>query len=300
VARELGSSARIEIGSIESDNRIARPIHSAGRCALGWPTARRSSYPGDSMAEILKIDGVQLDLHRWPGTGTPILLLHEALGAATTWRDFPERLAARTGHPVVAWSRQGFGQSDPRLAPPARDYLHRETERVPPLLDALGMERAHLYGHSDGAAIALITAAMFTQRVASLVLEAPHVSVEAQTTAAIVAVRDQYANGQLRAKLARHHRDPDGVFANWADTWLDSGFASWSIEDLLPRVTAPVLLIQGRDDPYFSLGQLDRIARVVPETRRLELADCRHAPYRERTNPVLETTADFLQSCESQ
>ena len=252
------------------------------------------------MNEILSIEGVSLDLRRWPGTGTPILMLHEALGAATTWRDFPERLAARTGHPVIAWSRQGFGHSDPLPAPPARDYLHREAAHIPPLLDALQCPRAHLYGHSDGAAIALIAAALFPERVAGLVLEAPHVSVEPQTSAAIVAVRDAYANGELRAKLARHHRDPDRVFAHWAETWLDPDFASWSIEDLLSGVTAPVLLIQGKDDPYFSLGQLDRIARAVPATRRLELAGCGHAPYRERTNAVLETAADFLRSCESQ
>jgi pimeloyl-ACP methyl ester carboxylesterase len=250
------------------------------------------------MAEFLKIGDTRLDLRRWPGSGTPVLLLHEALGAATTWRDFPDRLAARTGRPVTAWSRQGFGQSDPLPAPPARNYLHREAERIPPLLDAVGLDRAHLYGHSDGAAIALIAAALFPQRVAGLVLEAPHVSVEAQTAAAIIAVRDTYANGELRAKLARHHRDPDRVFANWAETWLDPDFQSWSIEDLLPRVTAPTLLIQGKNDPYFSLGQLDRIARLVPATRRLELADCGHAPYRERTNPVLETAADFLQTLE--
>jgi pimeloyl-ACP methyl ester carboxylesterase len=199
---------------------------------------------------------------------------------------------------VIAWSRQGFGQSDPLPAPPGRDYLHRAAERIPPLLDALGVERAHLYGHSDGAAIALLAAAAFPRRVASLILEAPHVSVEAQTAAAIVAVRDAYPHGELRARLARHHRDPDRVFANWAETWLDPDFQSWSIEDLLPEVTAPVLLIQGKDDPYFSLGQLDRIARVVPATRRLELAGCGHAPYRERSATVLETAADFLQTLE--
>ncbi len=247
------------------------------------------------MRETVQIDSIHLDLLRWPGNGTPILLLHEALGAATTWRDYPDQLAARTGRPVMAWSRQGFGQSDPLPAPLARNYLDREATCIPRLLDVLGLGRAHLYGHSDGAAIALIAAATAPARVASLILEAPHVTVEPQTTAAIVAVRDAYASGALRAKLARHHRDPDRVFANWAETWLDPAFAAWSIEDQLPRITAPVLLIQGKDDPYFSLGQLDRIARVVPATRRLELAGCGHAPYRERTSTVLETAADFLE-----
>jgi pimeloyl-ACP methyl ester carboxylesterase len=246
----------------------------------------------------LNIGGVNLDLRQWSGSGTPILLLHEALGAATTWRDFPERLAAATGRPVFAWSRQGFGQSDPLPAPPARDYLHLAAARVPLLLDALGLERAHLHGHSDGAAIALITAAIAPERVAGLVLEAPHVTVEAQTAAAIIAVRDLYPNGALRTKLARHHRDPDHVFTNWADTWLDPNFASWSIVDLLPRIAAPILLIQGRDDRYFSLGQLDRIMRAAPQARRLELADCGHAPYRDRTDTVLAAAAEFLQTQE--
>jgi pimeloyl-ACP methyl ester carboxylesterase len=249
------------------------------------------------MADLLTIEGVRLDLRHRPGEGTPILLLHEALGAATTWRDFPDRLAARTGHPVIAWSRQGFGRSDPlpdRALGPS--YLHEAAARIPPLLDALGFDRAHLYGHSDGAAIALIAAATAPKRVAGLVLEAPHVTVEPQTAAAIrsvVATKDQ-----LLPKLARHHRDPERVFAHWAETWLDPGFAAWSIEDLLPRVAAPILMIQGKDDPYFSLGQLDRIARAVPGTSRLELAGCGHAPYRERTNAVLETAARFLANLE--
>jgi pimeloyl-ACP methyl ester carboxylesterase len=248
---------------------------------------------------LLRVGGLNLDVRRWPGFGTPILLLHEALGAATTWRDFPERLAARTGHPVIAWSRPGFGQSDPLPAPPRHDYLHREAERVPLLLDALEIEHAHLHGHSDGAAIALITAAMAPQRVASLVLEAPHVTVEAQTAAAIRAVRDLYPDGELRRKLARHHQDPDRVFANWAETWLDPGFQGWSIEDLLPLITAPTLLIQGLNDPYFSLDQLDRIQQGVSGARRLELADCAHAPYREQPAVVLDAAAEFLQTLEN-
>jgi len=248
------------------------------------------------MPESLKVEDVSLDLRRWPGAGTPILLLHEALGAATTWRNFPEHLAARTGRPVIAWSRQGFGQSDPLPAPPGIDYLHLAAARVPLLLDALGLERAHLHGHSDGAAIALITAAIAPERVARLVLEAPHVTVETQTAAAIRAVVATLH--ALLPKLARHHRDPDRVFAHWADIWLDPKFASWSIEDLLPRIAAPLLLIQGRDDPYFSLGQLDRIIRAAPQARRLELAGCGHAPYRDRTETVLAVAGEFLQTQE--
>ena len=247
--------------------------------------------------DFLKVGAVSLDLCRWPGPGnssTPILLLHEALGAATTWRDFPERLAEATGLPVIAWSRQGFGQSDPLPGRLGIDYLHREAEGVVRLLDALAIERAHLHGHSDGAAIALIAAAIAPQRVASLVLEAPHVTVEAQTAAAIIAVRDRYADGVLRGKLARHHRDPDRVFANWAEIWLDPGFQRWTIEDLLPRVVAPTLLIQGVRDLYFSLDQLDRIQRAVPAAQRLELSGCGHAPYREQPEQVLEATGLFL------
>jgi pimeloyl-ACP methyl ester carboxylesterase len=247
------------------------------------------------MVTLHKIGNVELDLRRWDGAGTPILLLHEALGAATTWRDFPDRLAARTGRPVVAWSRQGFGRSDPLPAPPARDYLHRAAAGVPELLDALGLPRAHLYGHSDGAAIALIAAAVTPERVAGLILEAPHVTVETQTAAAIVAVRDRYADGALREKLARHHKDPDRVFAYWAETWLDPDFAAWRIEDLLPRILAPALVVQGKDDPYFSLRQLDRILRAMPQARRVELADCGHAPYRERTETMLALAQEFLQ-----
>jgi pimeloyl-ACP methyl ester carboxylesterase len=252
------------------------------------------------MHHLLEVGGVKLDVRRWPAPdsnqGTPILLLHEALGAATTWRDFPERLAVAIGRPVIAWSRQGFGQSDPPADPPQHDYLLREAERVPVLLDALGVERAHLHGHSDGAAISLIAAAIAPRRVASLVLEAPHVTVEAQTAAAIRAVRARYPDGELRRKLARHHKDPDRVFANWAETWLDPGFQGWSIEDLLPRIAAPTLLIQGLSDPYFSLGQLDRIEHGVPGARRLELADCAHAPYREQPAAVLDAAAQFLQT----
>ena len=176
---------------------------------------------------------------RWPGRGDPILMLHEGLGAVSMWRDFPDHLAVATGHAVVAWSRRGYGDSDPLPRPYAPDYMHAEAECLPALMDAIGVGRAHLFGHSDGASIALIAAAARPERVASLILEAPHVLVERVTVDSIAAVREAYGSTDLRMRLARHHRDADRVFNAWNEIWLDRRFRDWNLEGLLAGVAAP-------------------------------------------------------------
>lgn len=244
--------------------------------------------------ERVKVAGVGLEVRRWPGEGLPILLLHEGLGSVSLWRDFPGRLAAATGREVIAWSRRGYGLSDPlsgRLDP---DYMHREAALLPPLLDVLGVGQAHLFGHSDGGSIALIAAAYSPERVASLILEAPHVHVEPVTVASIAGVKRVYETSDLGQKLGRHHADPDHVFWHWNDIWLDPRFRDWTIEALLPAVTAPALLIQGRDDEYGTMDQLDRIAAILPHARRLELDACGHSPHRDQPEALLAAAADFL------
>lgn len=247
-----------------------------------------------STSRLLLVDDVRLETALWPGAGLPILLLHEGLGSVAMWRDFPERLAAATGHPVIAWSRRGYGLSDPLPESREPDYMHREAEAVVRLMDALAIERAIFFGHSDGASIALIAAACMPSRMAALILEAPHVSVEDKSIDGITKIKQLYTTTPFAESLGRYHRDADSVFWAWNDIWLDPRFRDWSIAELLPAVRAPALLIQGREDEYGTMDQLDRIAAVVPATRRLELARCGHAPHRDQPEAVLEASAAFL------
>ena len=256
------------------------------------PSAERTAAPA---GEFVRVEGLDIEFRRWPGADVPILLLHEALGSVSMWRDFPDRLAEATGREVIAWSRAGHGASDPTPTPRDEGYFDREATSGFRLMDALGIHTAHLFGHSDGTSIALTMAARHPERVAGLALEAPHVTVERQTIAAIRKVKEIYAAGDMKAKLGRHHRDPDHVFRGWHELWLDPQFAGWSMEDVLPLVEAPVLLIQGCDDEYFSMQQLDRIQAGVPHARRLELADCGHSPHRHQPDAVIASALELFE-----
>ena len=247
---------------------------------------------------LIEAGGTRLEVKRWPGRALPILLLHEGLGSISMWRDFPAALAKATGHEVVAWSRRGYGASDPADAPRDNDYLHHEAAVVPAVMDALNIRRAHLLGHSDGASIALIVAAQAGPRVASLILEAPHVYVEKIALEGIEKAKALFHTTDFGARLGRHHRDGDLVFRRWHEIWLDPNFHDWSIEAILPRISAPALLIQGEGDEYGSMDQLDRIAAILPQSRRLELADCGHSPHREQPQAVLAAITEFLHDIE--
>jgi pimeloyl-ACP methyl ester carboxylesterase len=224
----------------------------------------------------------------------PIVMLHEGLGSVSMWRDFPQRLADATGRRTLAYSRYGYGQSDPLTEPRRVDYMHAEAlAALPQLLDALAIREPVLFGHSDGASIALIHAAC-AQRTAALIALAPHVFVEPSGVASIAATRSTYLDGDLREKLARHHADVESAFWGWNDIWLHPDFTAWNIEALLPAIACPMLAIQGLDDEYGTMAQLDRIARGVPELRRLELEDCGHSPHRDQPEAVLAAAAHFL------
>jgi pimeloyl-ACP methyl ester carboxylesterase len=255
------------------------------------------SAPGDAHVSRVTIDGLQLEVARWgsaPPDRLPVLLLHEGLGSIALWRDFPAKLAAETSRVVFAYSRAGHGWSAPISAPRNLDYMHREAEQLPSLLTQLGLSQIHVLGHSDGASIALLAAARTPQHIASLILEAPHVFVEGLTVASIAAIGRAYATSDLGTRMARYHADPDHVFRRWNDIWLDPAFASWNIEAELPQVVAPMLLIQGRDDEYGTLEQLDRIQRVLPVAARFELPGCRHSPHRDQESAVLNVIRAFL------
>ena len=247
-----------------------------------------------SVSSRVIVAGVDLEVRRWPGRGTPILMLHGALSSISTWRDFPAQIANATQREVIAWSRRGYGSSELLPRPREPEYLQEEAEAIPPLLDALGVDHAHLYGHSDGASIALIAAALSPARVASLVLEAPHVLTEERTVDMVAARKMEYETTDLREKLSRHHANVDHVFRRWSEIWLDPRMRYWNIEKLLPRLCAPILLIQGLDGEFGTMDQIDRIQAVAPWAQRLELQHCGHAPHREQPQTVLDAITTFL------
>jgi pimeloyl-ACP methyl ester carboxylesterase len=228
------------------------------------------------------IDGVDLDVEDRPGPEPAIVLLHEGLGSIGLWRDVPRALHDATGRRTVAYSRAGYGRSGPVPLPRPLTYMHHEADVVlPALFTALGIERPVLVGHSDGASIALLAAGAGLP-VAALVLLAPHVIVEGVSVAAIAAARAAYAETDLRDRLARHHDDVDVAFRGWNDAWLDPAFRDWNITDRLPGITAPMLVIQGADDPYGTTRQLDLIeAGVRGPFERLVLPGVGHAPHLE-------------------
>jgi pimeloyl-ACP methyl ester carboxylesterase len=168
---------------------------------------------------------------------------------------------------------------------------------LPALLGHLGIdEPVHLYGHSDGGSIALLHAAMFPARTAAVIAAAPHVFVEDVSITSIAAARSAYETTGLRAKLARHHDDPDSAFRGWNDIWLDPAFRGWTIERDIEAIRCPVLALQGSDDEYGTMEQIHRVARRVPQARVLELERCGHSPHRDQPERVIRAAVEFAGS----
>ncbi len=248
------------------------------------------------------VDGTQLEVKQIAGSGTlaPLVFLHEGLGSVAQWTqrglDWPQAVCKATGRAGVVYSRRGYGQSDP--VPAVRnylqpDYMHDEAWKVlPGLLGVLGIQNPVLLGHSDGATIALLHASRFP--VTACVAMAPHVLVEDISVTAIAGAKSMFESGGLRERLAKYHADVDGAFWQWNDVWLSEAFRSFDIRAECTAITAPLLLVQGLDDEYGSMLQLDEIANAAPHARQLRLADCGHSPQRDQPHKTIEAIADFL------
>jgi pimeloyl-ACP methyl ester carboxylesterase len=231
--------------------------------------------------------------------GPPVvIMLHEGLGCVDMWRDVPAELAARTGAPVMVFSRLGYGRSDPCPLPRDVSYMHDEGLIVlPALIQAAGIGRHVLFGHSDGASIALIAAGGSpSPGLAGIVLEAPHIFTEAFGLESIARALQQYETADLRPRLQKYHGDNvDCAFHGWAGPWLHADFVAWDIREYLAAITVPVLAIQGAADEYGSLAQLDGIeAGVSGPFHRLVLPDCGHSPHRDQRPAVMNAAGNFI------
>jgi pimeloyl-ACP methyl ester carboxylesterase len=251
-------------------------------------------------SEFVDIDGIRLEYARVPAASSgvpPLVLLHEGLGSVAMWRDFPARLATATGAETLVYSRHGYGRSAPLTAKRKVDYMHDEAQNVlPHLLERLGMTRPVLIGHSDGASIVAIYGGSGLP-AAGIVLMAPHVFVEDVSITSIAAARDAFRTTDLPKRLGRYHDDVESAFWGWNDIWLDPAFRSWNIEGLVPKITAPLLLIQGEGDEYGTPAQVETIRRLAKTRCELALLpNCGHSPHRDQPEKTLELIAGFVKS----
>jgi pimeloyl-ACP methyl ester carboxylesterase len=232
-----------------------------------------------------------------PDAAPTLVLLHEGLGCVGLWGDFPDKLAAATGCGIFVYSRAGYGQSNPVQLPRPLTYMHDEAHEVlPRLLDAIGFQRGLLIGHSDGASIAAIYAGSHQDhRVGALVLIAPHFFTEDPGIASIEAARQSYETGDLRARLSRWHVNIDNAFKGWNGAWLDVDFRKWDITEYLAYIRVPVLIVQGEDDQYGTVKQIE-VARqecYCPVEVTL-LPGARHSPQRDAPEATLTAISEFV------
>ncbi|BAR56502.1 pimeloyl-ACP methyl ester carboxylesterase [Bradyrhizobium diazoefficiens] len=251
---------------------------------------------------FLSVSGASLE-YKWlapqSAEAPTIILLHEGLGSVGLWGDFPEQLREATGAGIFVYSRAGYGQSSPVALPRPLDYMHREAlEVLPKLLDAIGFRRGLLLGHSDGASIATIYAgAHQDHRLNGLVLIAPHFIVEDISVKSIAAIKTAYETTDLKPKLARWHKDVDNAFYGWNGAWLDPKFRDWDISEYLAYIRVPVIVLQGVDDQYGTLRQVE-IAQeecYCPVDLKI-ISDAGHSPHREAPGATLDAIEQFAKA----
>jgi pimeloyl-ACP methyl ester carboxylesterase len=228
----------------------------------------------------------------------PVLVfLHEGLGSIGQWRDFPEKICARTGCPALVYDRWGYGGSDPLTQPRKPDYLHDEALlSLPEVLNQCAIEKPILIGHSDGGSIAIIYAGTYPQKVSGIITEAAHVFVEDVTVEGIKRAVEVYESTDLKKRLAKfHENNTELMFRGWADIWLSPEFRDWNIETYLPNITCPLLAIQGKDDEYGTSAQVEAIVGKVTGPARASMIDnCGHIPHIQTMEKVFSEMVSFI------
>ena len=262
-----------------------------------------SNLDANSRSELLTVASGRLEACWYgpsPRQAPTLVFLHEGLGCVEMWRDFPAKLAQATGWGALVYSRLGYGRSDPCRLPRPVQFMHDEALKVlPKLLTAAGVTECVLVGHSDGGSIAIIYAGGTPALpLRGLITEAAHVFCEERTLASIRKAKDAYENGDLRSRLTRYHRsNTHCAFWGWNRAWLHPDFVHWNLEAYLPKITVPVLAIQGENDEYGTRRQLDAIDRQAGAgCRIMMLSECGHSPHKDREEVVLKTMSAYIRS----
>ncbi|MFD2562577.1 alpha/beta fold hydrolase [Aquimarina rubra] len=226
-----------------------------------------------------------------------IVFLHDSLGSIELWRDFPQKISESINCNVLSYDRQGYGKSDPfSISKRDQEYLKKEAQVLAKLIDHLKLEKVILFGHSDGGSIALIAASLYPKKIKGIITEGAHVFVEKETLEGIRNAKMAYETTSLKNKLKKYHGNKtENVFKMWTETWLSPSFIHWNIENYLPGIQCPSLIIQGENDEY---GTINQVSSIIQKTsgisEALIIPDVGHSPHREAANIVVETTASFI------
>ncbi len=262
------------------------------------PVCMERGLPAETQTLLITVQGRKLEVQRIAGAksdAATLVFLHEGLGSISLWRDFPAHVVARTGCHAVVYSRYGYGNSDVLQEARSVRFMHDEALQVlPELLEKLAIREPVLIGHSDGGSIAILYAGAGNP-ARGLVLLAPHVFVEELGIRSIAAAKTAFETTDLPQKLGQHHTDAAQTFRGWNDIWLQPDFREWNIEEYLPKITCPVLAIQGYDDEYGTMAQLEAIAgKTGGPVETLRLRNCRHSPHRDQPDAALDAISEFL------
>ncbi len=225
-----------------------------------------------------------------------IVFLHEGLGCTTMFGTYPDQLCERTGLPGFIYDRAGYGQSEGDLSQRQIDYLELAADDLHQVLKQFDLlnKKIILYGHSDGGSIALIYAAKYPEHIAGIITEAAHVFVEDITLKGIELAVSAFEQGKLNGLRKYHGNQFTTMFWAWANTWLNPEFKTWQIIDLLKKVTQPQLIIQGKQDQYGTLKQVDYIENETTGQSQVMIPDCGHAPFKVLPDAILKTSATFI------
>lgn len=262
-----------------------------------------SSNPVSRMARIHAL-GRDLDIEYYliapeKQDADLIVFLHEGLGSASMWKDWPQQLCEAAGCRGLVFSRYAYGASTARPHDEKWpvEFMHDQAhEALPALFRALGLqnEKPILFGHSDGGSIALLYAAMYPDAVKAIVVAAPHIFVEDISIENIARAREAYLNTDLPQRLARYHHDTDSAFWGWNDIWLNPEFRKWNIEAYLDKIRCPILALQGIDDEYGSLEQIQGIKRIATHAKLCIIERCRHSPHKDQPEQVISEIEEFI------
>ena len=268
------------------------------------PDETTRSNMTEHLTDHLTLGGHQLEVKHWPGDAAKptIVFLHHGLGCVGTWKDFPDQLCTATGCAGFAYSRLGYGRSDPSDPPLDPDWIVQNALHVlPDLLRQAGIGDRILLGHSDGGAIAYTHAGGLPGhekgQVKGVITEAGHTTWKPGLKEAMADTIELFRTTDLREKLMRYHGDNvDCAFGSWADSWMQPGMDQWNILEYLPKIECPVLAIRGVQDVYGSRLSLQRVEELVTAPLTVLEPDCGHDPHHEMRKEMLAAMKGFIEA----